>query len=95
MEFIKRLINNNLEIIAILISLGALFVAIKSWSKSRAIYKIEKFLYFTKPKNQNNNIKLNKKLKSGKYSILHIGDKYTSNSDGGNYFEIILSKLKK
>ena len=77
------------KILPVILSFIAIFLSYKAWHKSRAIYGVERLLFFRKSDKhgQNNNDKLNKKLSSGKYTILH-----TQNY--GNDVELILGKLK-
>lgn len=55
-----------MEVISILISLAAIIVAILAWHKSRVIYEI-KIL-----DDKNGDDEINKLLKNGEYTILHI-----------------------
>ena len=76
--------------LTLLLSVAALILSIRAWHKSRAIYGIDRKLYFRKPDKNgpNNNKELEKMLSSGKYTILHVGDY-------GTYPEIILGKIRK
>lgn len=85
MEFIKQY---WLEILSVIISLGALYIAIKSWQKSRAVYNLE-FHEFLQDKIRDvGNKEIRKKLNSGNYTILH------SDYRSGQY-NILLGKIKK
>ena len=81
MEYIALIIS----VLAIIISAS---VAIWGWWRHRNIYDIERHLYFRKLKDTNDNKELKKKLNSGKYTVLHVGEY-------GGYIELILGKLKK
>lgn len=85
-----------LEIISIILAVIALFISIKAWHKSRAIYGIERTTLRQTRGRQDDPIvqerlqEINTKLTSGKYTILNI---ISREADGD--FEIIFGKIKK
>lgn len=83
------------EIIAVIVSLAALFVSIQAWHRSRAIYDIAKYKF---PKRVGNSKTeddirregaLREKLKTGKWQILHVYEQ------SANTLMIVLGKVKK
>ncbi|MBU1089476.1 hypothetical protein KKF38_01625 [Patescibacteria group bacterium] len=80
-----------LSVISLVVSTG---VAVWSWHKNRAIYDIERGIFFRHPEdtNKNNNSALIKKLNSGKYTILST-EKYVGRNK--TYHEVLLGRIKK
>ena len=83
------------EIIAIILSGGALFVSKQAWHRSRAIYDIAKYKF---PKqigdSKTENDKrlenaLRKKLRTGKWQVMHIYEK------SANTLMIVIGKVRK
>lgn len=95
-DFLKNNWFNIVSSLSILANVFlAIYFAVKSWSKSRAIYDIEKYKF---PKNvgdsKNKEDKRHEeairgKLKTGNWQILHI---YERNN---NELMIVLGKIKK
>lgn len=85
MEFVKQY---WLEIFSLLISIGSLYVALKSWRKSRAIYNLEYYEFLPDKLRDCGNKKIREKLISGDYTILHTD--YRSAQ-----YNVLLGKLKK
>jgi hypothetical protein len=84
----KFIINHWIEILSLVISLSALYIAWKSWIKSRAIYNLEFCEFLPDELRDVGNIKIREKLISGDYTILHA--EYRSAQ-----YNVLLGKLKK
>lgn len=81
------------EIIAVVVSIGALFVSIKAWYKSRAIYDIETEV-IRQPTGKRNDMDssmkhISRKLSTGIYTILAILERSKSDKD----WEVFLGRL--
>lgn len=85
MEYI---INHWPEMLALLISLGALFVSWKSWQKNRSIYNLEFHEFLPDQMRDVGNKKIREKLNSGDYTILH------TDYRAGQY-NILIGKIKR
>jgi hypothetical protein len=83
-----------LAIAAIAVSIIAIVVSVKAWHKSRAIYRVERFVIrqFTGERNDldKNENELNKKLSSGEYTILAVMERTKSDKD----WEMLLGRIK-
>lgn len=93
-DFLLINLTIELTIFTIVISLIALLISIKSWAKSRSIYKIETEV-LRQPTGRKEDMyistdHINKKLASGEYTILHVAER---KADGD--WELILGKIKK
>ncbi|MBI4235456.1 hypothetical protein HY604_04105 [Candidatus Peregrinibacteria bacterium] len=84
-EFFKE---NWISIAALILSAISLYLTYKGWQRSRSIFDIEEVIWFKRPNETNNNVKLRKKLSSGNYTILHT-EKLPPD------LKIVLGKLKK
>lgn len=85
---------NLIDILTIILSIIALVISVKSWAKSRSIYKIETEV-LRQPTGRKEDMyistdHINKKMESGEYTILHIAER---KADGD--WELILGKIKK
>ena len=83
-----------IEILTVIFSIIALVISVKSWTKSRSIYKIETEV-LRQPSGGHRDMyistdHINKKLQSGEYTILHIAERKVD----GNW-EVILGRIKK
>lgn len=88
------IVSNLDKVIAILVSLVALYFSFKSWSKSRVIYGLETEV-IRQPTGKTedsytNNDHINKKLSSGNYTVLSVMTRNKSDND----WEILLGRLK-
>ena len=84
----RFILKHWLEIVSLLVSLGALFVALKSWKKNRAIYNLEFHEFLPDKLRDVGNKEIREKLSSGDYTILHTD--YRSAQ-----YNVLLGKLKK
>lgn len=89
-----------LSILAIIISVIAIFISTLGWHKSRAIYDIEKYKFpkrvgdskTVEDKRHENALK--EKLKKGKWQILHICENLNSENMSSDLI-IVVGKNKK
>lgn len=87
--------QNWLGVVTTILSAIALYVSIKAWQKSRAIYSIETTTIRQVRGRRDDEAletkmaEINAKLKTGKYTILHIT---TREADGD--FQLFLGKIK-
>lgn len=83
-----------IDVLTVTFSIIALVISVKSWAKSRSIYKIETEV-LRQPTGRSEDIyistdHINKKLQSGEYTILHMAER---KADGD--WELILGRIKK
>ncbi len=83
-----------IDVLTVVFSIIAFVISVKSWAKSRSIYKIETEV-LRQPTGRKEDMyistdHINKKLQSGEYTILHIAER---KADGD--WELILGKIKK
>lgn len=82
---------------AIIVSIVALVISIKSWHKSRVFYDLERYVIGGSAGNVTDQLNLVKeKLNTGKYTILDTFEEtYSGGGDGRNRVYILIGKIKK
>lgn len=82
------------ELLAIVISIISIIISVLSWRRSRVIYGVETDVVRQPTESRDDaggNTVLNKKLSSGKYTILSTLERTKSDHD----WELLLGKIKK